>query len=234
MDSEIAFEWALRNTNSLPGCSDEQYRALWRRGCFEVDPRLGMVDTVDRSTCALVASAIRQRKSLFLGLPDVSAHRAPVALAAMVIREAADCHTSGQKPRPILLLGSSINIRDHLASVRVHGIQLDSALSQAHYSRSGSISQPASASHALPPIFTAFSPADPPRLLRRHLPTCIAIDCASASPSPWLEITLSYARTHQIPVIGWGANPFSGCAEVFQQFGIPIWRWPASIVRKTG
>jgi hypothetical protein len=126
--------------------------------------------------------------------------------------------------RCILYCGSHTGIRDQLAKVAVAGLgdslaevfnQVDLTRSERHPS-----SDPGS---TLPPVVTAYSPANPSALLSDLNPVWVAVDLGDAISLRWLSPLLAHAKEKNIPVLAWGTNPMSPaiaeiatCAHIVQ------------------
>lgn len=237
--------WAVVDEalSDLPGCGDDLFDRLWvKRGMrFELSSR--ETDSFDeysaRLVCASFASAAN--KNLFVVLPDNLPHRPALMFATALIRYWYDSrplpgHTSPAVHPPVLYFGSAVGIREQLTHVRVR----NSNVNLAEVFRQGDVSSRGTAvgrqrsrlradgTLNLPRVFTVYSPADPVRVLERHRPKWVAVDCGDAPDTHWLQTLLKYAREKGISVVGWGHNPLSECVELFRQHG-EVFPWPARV-----
>lgn len=229
--------------SDLPGCGDDLFARLWvNRGMsFELSPH--ETDSFDEYSARLVCASFAPGTStnLFVVLPDNLLHRPGLLFATALIRywydsRPADGQTGQVVYPPVLYFGSAVGIREQLARVRIRNstVNLAEVFRQGDVgSRGTGVGRQRSRLRAggtldLPRVFTVYSPADPVRILERHRPKWVAVDCGDVPDTHWLATLLKHARAKGIRVIGWGHNPLSECVALFREHG-EVFPWPARV-----
>ncbi len=228
---------------SLPGFGDDLFDRLWVKRGMSFEPSQHKADSFDEYSARLICANFSGgvNKNLFIVLPDNLSHRPALLFATALVRRWYDSRSqSGQTSTtvhpPVLYFGSAVGIREQLAHVRIRNskVNLAEVFRQGNLgSRGTAIGKQQTRLRAdgtldLPRVFTLYSPADPVRILERHRPKWIAVDCGDAPNAHWLHPLLQHARRQGIRVVGWGHNPLSDCVGLFRQHG-EVFPWPARV-----
>ena len=210
-NAEVFVQWLTSELGQLPGTHDELFRRLWVDGLLQFSNSNAAVDEVDSTNAKILTAALRRRTSSMLTFPDASLHRPALLFSTLLLRDWWDRRAAGAaEPNRILYFGSSVGIRDQLASVRISGRawNLSSVFRQSHVQR-GAIS----AAHngdvtgdKLPIVVTVYSPADAANIVEEFRPAWIAIDCGDAYRMPWLDALIERAERHNVPIFAWSQN----------------------------
>ena len=207
-------------------------RKLIERGRLRLSFLESSLDRVDLESGILVCTALAQRKSLCICLPDEKPRR-PAYLLAFALLSHWWRRRGVARPQAerILYCGTQTGIRGQLSSVSVSGLRESfsdvfgqSDLARGTQAAPGVGDGPQSDS-ALPRVVTAYAPADARGLIAEVAPRWIAVDFAGSGHVPWLGELLRVAGTLGIPVVGWGTNPMSEALGHFEEVGHVV-RWP--------
>lgn len=243
MKTEDTWAGVDQALSDLPGCGDDLFDRLWVKRGLSFELASHETDSFDEYSARLVcaSSASVTSKNLFVVLPDNLSHRPALLFATALIRYWYDFRSpTGQTNPvvypPVLYFGSAVGIREQLAGVRVGNslINLADVFRQGDVgSRGTAVGRQKSRLRAggtldLPRVFTVYSPSDPVKILERHRPKWVAVDCGDVPDTHWLATLLKYARVKGIRVIGWGHNPLSECVALFREHG-EVFPWPARV-----
>ncbi len=77
----------------------------------------------------------------------------------------------------------------------------------------------------LPPVITAYGPADPKALIEHLRPVFVAVDLGDAPDLGWLAPLREAAEAFNIPVLAWSSNPLSSAVKRFSG-NADIAKWP--------
>lgn len=227
----------------LPGCGDDLFDRLWVKRSLGFELSSHETDSFDEYSARLVcaSSASVTGKNLFVVLPDSLSHRPALLFATALIRYWYDSRSPNGQTNPVvyppvLYFGSAVGIREQLAGVRVgnDSVNLADVFRQGDVGSGGTAvgrqkaRLRAGGTLNLPRVFTVYSPADPVKVLERHRPKWVAVDCGDVPDTHWLATLLKHARAKGIRVIGWGHNPLSECVTLFREHS-EVFLWPAGV-----
>ncbi len=240
-EAEDTWDGVDRALLGLPGCGDDLFDRLWVKRGMSFEPSQHTADSIDEYSARLICANFSggANKNLFVVLPDNLLHRPALLFATALVRRWYDSRPQpGQMNTvvhpPVLYFGSAVGIREQLAHVRIR----NSDVNLAEVFRQGDVGSRGSAvgkqktrlrgggTLDLPRVLTIYSPAEPIRILERHRPKWVAVDCGDAPNAHWLRPLLQHARKKGIMVVGWGHNPLSDSVELFRQHG-EVFLWPA-------
>lgn len=212
---------------TLPIAGDEVFERLWKKKllrCGVEDPNELNLNAV---SAALVCAAIDGKEQLLVILPDRHVTRPALLLATGLIIDATDSIEMRRPARRVLYVGSTIGIREQLASVYAGNLRLSDVFVQNRVSDKSAPSDADSpvAAH-LPHLVTAYEPADPAALLDTYKPAWVAVDCGDSYELKCLGSLLSNARKSRTPVVAWGQNPLADTIRTFAAHHAQIFQWP--------
>ena len=180
------------------------------------------LDSADIHAALLIGSALAKHTPLCLVLPDANPRRPAFLFAYALLGSWARLRNAGVgQHRPVLYCGVRPGIRDQLSHVAIVGlgVSLDGIFDQVHLARGAGGEQVLLTEHTLPPVITAFGPANVSELVETVRPSFVAVDLADAPKAPWLSDLLSSAAQQGIGVIAWSTNPLSDAVTAFQARG---------------
>lgn len=202
--------WLESELPRLPGAEDELFHRLWVQGLLRFSDTNAAIDEIDRTNARILTAAYRVRCTSMLVLPDARVHRPALLFATLLLRDWWDHRAGRRDPNPVLYFGSSVGIRDQLASVRIggRGWKLSSVFQQSHTQRGAISAVPNGEAPmgGLPMVITVYSPSDAANILEECCPPWIAIDCADAYRLQWLDPLIERAEQHCVPVFAWSQN----------------------------
>lgn len=180
------------------------------------------LDAVDVHSACLIGGSLATRTPLCLVLPDTDPKRPAFLFAYALLGSWMRLREVGLSyQRPVLYCGVRPGIREQLSQVSISGlgVTLDGIFDQVHLSRGATSDKAAISSQGLPPVITAYGPADARELLETINPAFVAIDLADAPKAGWLSDLLIGARQRNIPVVAWSTNPLSEAVAQFAEAG---------------
>jgi hypothetical protein len=226
--TRMSMGWISEILATLPAADDVFFYKLWAERRLMFDGLHSVGDVVDECSTRLVATALKNRKSLLVVLPDSQPHRPAYLLATALISNWLDTRSqSNIPPAPILYFGAEIGIRDQLrrTTIKKLDMSLSDVFSQKDISRGALRINHKDVESNLPHAVTVYAPADPIAIIREYNPQWIAIDFGDASSLCWIDPLMSEAKQRGITVVAWGQNQLSECRNAFTAYG-QIFAWP--------
>jgi len=228
-----SLRWIDEVFQRLPGCDDDLFTELWSRRAIVLADSQDRIDSIDEYNARLVCAALSGRHRLLIVLPDTQIRRPALLFATAVLRHAisgGELVQSSNARQPLLYFGSSVGIREQLASVKMRrrrqSVDLAAVFHQEDVARGAVGVQPAAlAPPLLPRVVTVYAPADPCAVLAQYRPAWIAIDCFDDARASWFEPLVQDAARLNLPVIAWTRNPLSESIGAFERYG-DVFVWP--------
>ena len=235
---------SLRRIFSHLPCGEapDGFTQLWSDKRLQFNgPGAGNHDVIDELSARLACATLTSHKRLLITLPDRQPRRIALLFGTTLIIHALNRLLDSQTGGRVLYFGSNIGIRTFLSQTSVRNLPLDSVFPEAqtvdrgrYGKRRSSIKPDETDKMRLPLVLCCYSPVDPVSIVQRNSPDWIAIDLSDGKSPHWLPPLLSYANTHNLPVIAWCQNHLSEGAAEFTRMGCHVFRWPQLPEVETG
>jgi hypothetical protein len=232
METEARYwDEVVQKVSLIPVGQEDFFRRLWRGGRLRYKGAPLQSDSVDELSARMLVTAVRRKTSLFVLMPSSGAEQAPALFGSLLLIDAVDkILDPASRLHRVVVFGSTIGIRAHLANITVHGLSLSEVFKQVHLQQDARRVRPRNDSDGqlsdqLPEVVCSLSPVRPREVLDRFRPTWIAVDCG-AGEVEWLGGVLNAAKEHDIPVVGWIAGYPSLARGVLRQYQLPVFSWP--------
>jgi hypothetical protein len=230
----VSLSWIDCGLAALAKKHNPLLEQLGQQGRIRLAPVLGPIDCVDRYSASLIGAALSRQRSICIVLPDANPRRPALLFSYAVMCQWWKNKNLGvNAKRPILYCGAKAGIREQLGQVVITGMSgsLAAVFDQTHLTRGAGVSlagrtigTPTEESH-LPPVVTAYVPADPRALIERLRPVFVAVDLGDACELDWLSPLQEAATAANSPVLAWSCNPLSRALDQFAN-GTEIVKWP--------
>lgn len=238
--SSLCLEWLNPFLSVLPRASDDIFEELWKNKRLTFQDQQAYIDDIDLWSAHVVRAALHENKPLLVVLPDRLPHRPALLFANCLLMDALDAIAFPDiEPNSVIYFGTTIGIREQIASVQVNKLSLDTVFTTYRIARAKTEAVPLrpakrrynrerNIASLLPQVICAYAPADPRKVIDTFLPTWLAVDCCDSNRIRWLPSLLDYAEHQYLPVVAWCQNPFTPAVDDFLKAGGLVYQWPKS------
>jgi len=206
------------------------FSRLWVQGRLSFD-RLPVVSAgVDEFTSRLAVAAVRRRGQLLISLPDDDPRRPAVIFGSALVATALETLLAKTTGVTVVLIGSSVEIRNHLANTRVQSLNLSSVFPQVHLQSDAQHvavqADIAALGKHLPKVICVLSPNDAIKILERYRPRWIAVECNKERDTRWLQSVAGWALQRHVGLVGWINGDRPSILAIARKHHIPVFQWP--------
>lgn len=217
--------YLVNSVNDLPRTKEEFFTQLWTNKRLRYNGKADTLDLIDQINAKIGCAVLNGNKQIIIVFPDNDSKRQASLIATGLVMSSIDQIDEHKTGKLVLYFGTKIGMRYHLSSISVNSLSLTKVFTQIYGTTKpdGNVNE-----NSLPNVYCIYSPIDPIGLITKFKPLWIAIDCDELSSSvKWLDETLSFIKSKNIPLIAWTSNPLSSTLQKFHLYQINTFEWPA-------